>query len=117
MGSTLIDSLTLTDPEQHVHFGEGWFVTDLLGHIGSWLAAANSFLDLIRTRTHRREEIDVDEWNARFLYLAPPGPRGDIADAGGRKEWFDCTDGHCRFEERRGIPLPNASVGPTRASA
>jgi DNA-binding transcriptional MerR regulator len=29
----------------------------------------------------------------------------------------DCTDGHCRFEERRGIPLANASVGPTKARA
>ena len=54
------------------HFGEGWFVTDLLGHIGSWLAAANSFLERIRSGTYRREEIDVDEWNARFLYPARP---------------------------------------------
>jgi hypothetical protein len=58
LNSTPIDSLTLTDAERQAIFGEGWFVTDLLGDIGSWLAAANSFLERIRSETYRREEID-----------------------------------------------------------
>ena len=63
------------------HFGEGWFVTDLLGHIGRWLAAANSFLERIRSGTYRREEIDANEWNARFLYPARPRSPRDEPDS------------------------------------
>jgi len=29
----------------------------------------------------------------------------------------DCSDGHCRFEEKSRLSLANASVGPTRARA
>jgi hypothetical protein len=67
----MIDSLTVTDAERHA-IRRRWFVTDLFGHIGRWLAAANSFLERIRSGTYRREEIDVDEWNALFLYPARP---------------------------------------------
>jgi hypothetical protein len=92
------------------HFGEGRFVTDLLGHIGRWLAAANSFLERIRSGTYRREEIDVDEWNALFLYPARPGstrgrtrqlacsPNGVRTRVSTLRGWLECPGQGTRIE-------------------
>ncbi len=63
----LIDSITPADADRSGYYPEGWSVTDLLGHVGSWLAAAGSVLGRIRGGTYRLEEIDVDAWNEQFL--------------------------------------------------
>jgi hypothetical protein len=57
-------------PEQFTvpgYFEEGWTAKDLLAHIGSWLAEAGVLLEQIRAGSYRREEVNVDELNARFL--------------------------------------------------
>src|SRR5437867_4312358 len=63
----LVDSLNPEDAERPGYYTEGWSASDLLAHIGSWLAAAVAVLERIRAGTYRREEIDVDAWNERFL--------------------------------------------------
>jgi hypothetical protein len=63
----LVEQLTPEEAEKAGYFEEGWSATDLLGHIGSWLAAAGSVLERIHGGTYRPEEVDVDAWNARFL--------------------------------------------------
>lgn len=63
----LTDSLSPREADRPGYYPEGWSVTDLLGHVGSWLAASGSVLERIRAGTYRPEEIDVDEWNERFL--------------------------------------------------
>jgi hypothetical protein len=64
---SLLGSLT---PEQFAipgYFEEGWSAKDLLAHIGSWLAEAGVLLEQIRAGSYRRDEVNVDELNARFL--------------------------------------------------
>ena len=56
----LVDSLTPQEAERPGYYPEGWSASDLLGHIGSWLAAAGTVLERIRTGTYP-EEIDVVE--------------------------------------------------------
>ena len=65
--NSLIDSLTEEQAERPGYSREGWSARDLLGHIGSWLAAAGAMIERIRFGTYQREDIDVDSWNARFL--------------------------------------------------
>jgi hypothetical protein len=77
VSSTLIDSLTLTDAERHAIFGEGWLVTDLLGHIGSWLAAANWFLDE-SSGSGRHQQAHHGDRIVQFVALI----RGAIGEAG-----------------------------------
>jgi hypothetical protein len=62
----LVDSLTPEEAERPGYYAEGWSASDLLAHVGSWLAAAGAFLERIRAGTFRPEEIDVDAWNERF---------------------------------------------------
>lgn len=64
---TLVDTLSPEEGDRPGYYPEGWSVTDLLGHVGGWLAAAGLVLERIRSGTYRPEEIDVDEWNERFL--------------------------------------------------
>jgi mycothiol maleylpyruvate isomerase-like protein len=64
---SLLGSLT---PEQLAipgYFEEGWSAKDLLAHIGSWLAEAGVLLEQIRAGSYRRDEVNVDELNAKFL--------------------------------------------------
>jgi mycothiol maleylpyruvate isomerase-like protein len=63
----LVDSLTPEEAERPGYYKEGWSASDLLAHIGSWLAAAGAVLERIRAGTYQREEVDVDAWNERFL--------------------------------------------------
>jgi hypothetical protein len=63
----LVDSLTAEEAERPGYYVEGWSACDMLGHIGSWLAAAGAVLERIRAGTYRSGEIDVDVWNERFL--------------------------------------------------
>ena len=63
----LVDSLTPEEAERPGYYEEGWSAADMLGHIGSWLAAAGAVLERIRAGTYQPEEIDVDAWNERFL--------------------------------------------------
>jgi len=64
---SLVESLAPEQADRPGYFVEGWSVTDLVGHVGSWLAAAGSVLERIRGGTYRSGEIDVDAWNERFL--------------------------------------------------
>lgn len=64
---SLVDALTQEEAERPGYYREGWSASDLLGHIGSWLATAGAMLERIRFGTYRREDIDVDAWNVRFL--------------------------------------------------
>lgn len=74
----LTESLTAEEAERPGYYAEDWSVRDLLGHIGSWLAAAVAVLERIRAGTYRSEEIDVDEWNARFLEAMRDVPLEDV---------------------------------------
>jgi hypothetical protein len=74
----LVDSLTPEEAERPGYYEEGWSASDLLGHIGSWLAAAASVLERIRAGTYRPEEIDIDAWNERFLEAMKDVPFHDV---------------------------------------
>jgi hypothetical protein len=74
----LVDSLTPEEAERPGYYPEGWSASDLLGHIGSWLAAAGAVLARIRNGTYRSEEIDIDEWNERFLQAMKGVPFHDV---------------------------------------
>jgi hypothetical protein len=74
----LIDSLTPEEAERSGYYREGWSASDLLAHIGSWLAAAGAVLERIRAGTYRAEEIDVDAWNERFLQAMKGVPFLDV---------------------------------------
>src|SRR4051812_13633169 len=74
----LAESLTPAEAMRPGYFEEGWSVRDVLGHVGSWLAAAGAVLERIRAGTHRPEEVDVDEWNAGFLEAMRDVPLADV---------------------------------------
>jgi hypothetical protein len=74
----LVDSLTPEEAERPGYYPEGWSASDLLGHIGSWLAAAGAVLERIRNQTYRPEEVDVDAWNERFLQAMKGVPFLDV---------------------------------------
>ena len=74
----LVGSLTAEEAGRPGYYVEGWSASDLLGHIGSWLAAAGAVLERIHAGTYRREEIDVDAWNARFLEAMKDVPFADV---------------------------------------
>ena len=74
----LVDSLTPEEAEQPGYYKEGWSASDLLAHIGSWLAAAGAVLERIRADTYRPEEVDVDAWNERFLQAMKGVPFVDV---------------------------------------
>jgi hypothetical protein len=65
----LIGRLSREQLERPGYFREGWSAKDVLSHIGSWLAAAGAILGRIRMGTYRREDIDIDATNDRFLAL------------------------------------------------
>jgi hypothetical protein len=75
---TLLDSLTPAEAERPGYLPEGWSASDLIGHIGSWLAAAGAVLERIRAGTYRLEQIDVDAWNERFLEAMKKVPFHDV---------------------------------------
>lgn len=62
----LVDSLPRELVDRPGYFEEGWSAKDLVGHLGSWLAEAGVVLERIRFGTYRRDEIHIDEMNARF---------------------------------------------------
>src|SRR4051794_12739466 len=74
----LVDSLTPEDAVRPGYYPEGWSTRDVLGHVGSWLAAAGAFLERIRAGTYRAEEIDIDAWNERFLEAMKDVPFHEI---------------------------------------
>jgi mycothiol maleylpyruvate isomerase-like protein len=74
----LVDSLTTEEAERPGYYWEGWSASDLLGHIGSWLAAAGAVLERIRAGTYRAAEIEVDAWNERFLEAMTGVPFPDV---------------------------------------
>jgi hypothetical protein len=74
----LIDPLPPELVARPGYFSEGWSVKDLVGHLGSWLAAAGSVLERIRFGTYRPEEIDVDAMNERFYRAMADVPYGTV---------------------------------------
>jgi hypothetical protein len=74
----LVDSLTPEEAERPGYYEEGWSASDLLAHIGSWLAAAGGVLEQIRAGTYQSEEVDVDAWNERFLQAMKGTPFLDV---------------------------------------
>jgi hypothetical protein len=63
------------------HLGEGWFVTDLLGHIGRWLAAATpSWSGSVRGRTEEKRSTSTSGTRSSSIPRAR-GPRGDEPDS------------------------------------
>jgi hypothetical protein len=74
----LIDPLPPELVTRPGYFEEGWSVKDLVGHLGSWLAAAGAVLERIRFGTYRPEEIDVDAMNARFYQAMADVPYGTV---------------------------------------
>ena len=70
----LIGRLSPEHLERPGYFEEGWSAKDVLSHVGSWLAAAGAVLHRIRMGTYRREDIDIDDTNARFLELMKDVP-------------------------------------------
>jgi hypothetical protein len=74
---TLIGSLTAEEAERPGYYREGWTASDLVAHIGSWLAAAGAVLERIRAGTYQPEEIDVEAWNSRFLQAMKDVPFHD----------------------------------------
>jgi hypothetical protein len=74
----LVDSLTPEEAERAGYYSEGWSASDLLGHIGTWLAAAGAVLERIRVGTFQPEEVDVDAWNERFLQAMKGVPFPDV---------------------------------------
>jgi hypothetical protein len=74
----LVDSLAPEEAERPGYYPEGWSASDLLAHIGTWLAAAGAFLEQIRAGTYHPEEIDVDAWNERFLQAMKDVPFHDV---------------------------------------
>src|SRR3954470_22577387 len=89
----LVDSLTPDEAARPGYYEEGWSASDLLGHVGSWLAAGGggpggargrggaaggAVLERIRAGTYQREEIDIDAWNERFLEAMRGVPLNDI---------------------------------------
>jgi hypothetical protein len=70
----LLGRLSLEQLERPGYFEEGWSAKDVLSHVGSWLAAAGAVLDRIRMGTYRRQDIDIDALNARFLELMKDVP-------------------------------------------
>jgi hypothetical protein len=74
----LVDALTPEEAERPGYYAEGWSASDLLAHLGTWLAAAGAVLERIRAGTYRPEEIDVDAWNERFLQAMKDVPFRDV---------------------------------------
>jgi hypothetical protein len=74
----LVDSLTPEEAERPGYYEEGWSASDMLAHIGSWLAAAGAVLERIRAGTYQPEEVDVDAWNEGFLRAAKGVPFRDV---------------------------------------
>jgi hypothetical protein len=74
----LVDSLAPEEAERPGYYTEGWSASDLLAHIGSWLAAAGAVLERIRAGTYHPEEIDEDAWNERFLQSMKDTPFHDV---------------------------------------
>src|SRR5207253_2246541 len=74
----LVDSLAPEEAERPGYYTEGWSASDLLAHVGSWLAAGGAVLERVRAGTYRREEIDVDAWNERFLRAMKDVPFHDV---------------------------------------
>jgi hypothetical protein len=64
----LIDSLEPEERERPGYFpADGWSVKDLVSHLGSWMAEAESQLLRIEGGTYVDEELDIDAMNAEFL--------------------------------------------------
>ena len=74
----LVDSLSPEEAARPGYYTEGWSASDLLAHVGSWLAAGGAVLERVRAGTYRREEIDVDAWNERFLRAMKDVPFHDV---------------------------------------
>ncbi|HEY8439614.1 MAG TPA: hypothetical protein VIK65_13470 [Candidatus Limnocylindrales bacterium] len=64
----LIDALEPDEREQPGYFvDDAWSVKDLVAHLGSWMAEAETQLLRIEGGTYVDEPLDIDAMNAEFL--------------------------------------------------
>lgn len=66
-----------------------WTVRDVVAHLGTWLAEAQSQFEQISARTYKGHDIDVDALNAMFL-AAMQGQPWDVA-------WVQTNAGRTRM--------------------
>jgi hypothetical protein len=62
-----IDRLTPETASRPGYFEEGWTAKDAVAHLGTWMAQGAQVLRQIAAGTYRKDEIDIDAENARFL--------------------------------------------------
>jgi hypothetical protein len=69
----------------------GWTVRDVVAHLGTWLAEAQSQFERMRSGTYQGHDVDVDALNAAFL-AAMQGQPWDVA-------WVQANAGRTRMLE------------------
>lgn len=62
-------ALTGEERERHGYFEDdgGWSIKDMVGHLGAWMAQAETHLLRIEAGNEDHGPEDIDELNARFL--------------------------------------------------
>jgi hypothetical protein len=64
----LVDSLDPAEIARPGYYRDpDWSTSDLVAHLGMWLAEAGVQLERIRAGTYEPREIDIDDLNAEFL--------------------------------------------------
>jgi hypothetical protein len=63
----VIDRLTPETADVPGYYREGWTAKDAIAHLGTWMAEGAAVLRQIAAGTYRKDELDVDAANARFL--------------------------------------------------
>jgi len=66
-----------------------WTVRDVVGHLGTWLAQAQTQFERITAGTYEGHDVDIDGLNERFLAALADQP-WDVA-------WLEATTGRTRM--------------------
>ena len=66
-----------------------WTVRDVVGHLGTWLAQAQTQFERISAGTYEGHDVDIDGLNAQFLAALADQP-WDVA-------WLQATTGRTRM--------------------
>jgi hypothetical protein len=62
----LVRTLTVDECQVHGYYPD-WSVSELLGHLGTWLAEAQVQLERMTVGRYEGHDIDIDALNASFL--------------------------------------------------
>ena len=90
--AALVRSLTRDECLEPGYYRDpDWSVRDVVGHVGTWLAEAQSQLQRISAGTYEGHDIDIDALNARFLEA--------LADQPWEVAWLQATAGRSRMIE------------------